>query len=965
MKRKKLVKSASVVALSAVLMCGTALSLTACGKNEYELSVFIFCSDTDAATNEQICDTWAKQYTEKLRAENVIDEDTEVTVNFTYQSASDTYTTYLNNHFTSGQAEDIFYMSPRYAKTWSVSKSDKRVLDLTKYMSETDAQNLTGIWSDAVAFYGYSTSDKYTQGEKLEYLTAEQAEAKGYTAGAGFYTVSGNVTDQTVGIYGLPKDYSNFAMAYNANYFSDQMKYWLTHNGPSTDRNVVAGYGAKKGTLTYTGGSGESGVITYACDGNVIVYNEDGTTTTQAVKKGDPANFINVGIPVNIKPYNFYRFSSYNEAFSNGDPIALATDAWAPEGYVVTMPGFPGDTFAIDSQTATDADAPYDTSTGYTVFTYAEFGALVWATTFFCNTFNYWDALKNNASLTNGTGGMVAENGTRYNVYGVGQYEGAPNPTLYTLPWLYGNDADFISEDSQNAVNPGVTTNTSDLDTVAKMQAAVAGQQAETRQKLSLDGTYRDVNVYYGMNSYNFLEMYGAMLEFGSTWNGNGENCGDEDDKADNSWASFRQGYNIMYGSGTWDAQARNESDLQNYCTFATMPSAVSEKYALYSHVKDAFYNQQSYAYVETKVEEGKSVVYYWNGSAVVGDNNNERITSNPNQDWTQDAAAADGSKYIKSYTAAEIAANQTIRQDKWGARMDSVGYAVNSSLEELAGTDKEWKLEAAVSLALALSVDETAQVTLSYGGAQLPNFVSQCEEFLYYNLPEAKYWTESGKTTANGAFNKMLTPEGFYDTGYWKWDETAKTWVKDAEGVAKAKKIWDEYYKIINEMNALANGVSTQTVKEFLTGKTITVDGETLPVSYDPQYENVQFKDFTKENYSYRAFAMKVLYMQTYTKADRDLQMRMQYGLNSARDSAMYTYNTTWILNLSTRTGSSLAYMNQVPITGGVINEKVLTVASGKLTNYQTAAVHCLQIASQVYQDLEDAKEAERRDGQ
>ncbi len=947
MKKTRLFKTASIVALSAV-MCGTALAATACGKksNDYELTVYIFCSAADYATNQQICNTWAAEYTQKLIASNTIPEDKKITVDLDYNVESNEYQKELSKHFQRGTDEDVFYLSPRYINTWAASG---RVLDISKYM--TQQNRLGDLWPDAVGFYGWSDSADYMQGERISYN-------ENGANGAGLYTDSG----VQVGLYGLPKDYSNFAMAYNGKYFSDQMKEYLQTYGPSTVRNVKGAYG-RSAALTYTGGSADSDVITYAVDVEAGQAHDG-----KAHSAGEPAAFVNIGIPVNIKPYNFYRFTSYAQAYDSGDPIALATNEWAPDGYVVTIPGFPGDTFDLTSDTGTDENAPYVTSRGHTTLTYAEFGALTWATTFFCNTFDWWNADGDN-NVLNGTGGLVDEAGTNMNIYGCGQYEGDPAPTLYPLPWLYSNESDFIDETSKTATNPGVSkksgdyegvnfkyTDPAELKSITEMLNLLCGQESETRDKISLNGENRSVDVYYGVNSYNFIEMYGAFLEYASTWNGNSENCGDQDDKADNSWAAFRAGYNIFYGSGTWDAQARNDSDLAKYCTFCTMPSPVAEKYALYSHVKGAFYTEQTYAWQAQEVKDGKTVQKYWDGVDEVYDNDNNRIKNvDKVSGWDGDV-----DEYCKVFTEEEIIANQTVRQDKWGARMDSVGYSVNGKLEERKGTDTEWKMYAAVSLAEALSINEDAQVTLSYGGAQLPNFVSQCSDFLYYNVPDAAYWSKAGKTYDQGAFSKMLTPEGFADTGYWDVDANGNYTVNE-ENAKKAKQIWDYYYGVVQELNTAAGKAdknSTTTVKEFLADKK-DYDG-TGSIRYDHQYDDLMLKDFSTD-LSYRACAMKILYMQTYTLSDRDLQLRMQYGLNSARDSAMYTYSTTWLSDISTRGGSSLAYMKSMPLKEDI--SKLVATVANQTNTYMTAAVHCLRQSYQVAEHLAEAQYDEERD--
>ncbi len=860
MKKRRILRNASLVALSTVMLAGAAAAFAGCsGGSSDELSVFIFCSATDAETNQKICNDWAKKYSEEIGKD--------IKIKFNYKASTTEYTRELDNEFTSGNAPDVFYMSPKYVRLW---KNLGRVLDISPYINASDKDKMNGIWQNALSFYGYTDAAGYNRGDRISYKTTSDG-----VSADGFYTED----NKQVGLYGLPKDYSSFSMAYNGKFLSDTMKKRLTTAKANDTRSVKGAYG-NTANLTFTG-AGNDDVVTYAVSGT---YTNPYTNESVTVTKGQPAALINIGVPVTYKPYNFYRFKNIEDARKGGDPIVLATDEWAPDGYTVTIPGFPGETFEISDTdvAAKDANAPYDTDMGHVVLTYAEFGALTWALTYYCNTFD-WDAAAD-ADTTKGTGGITLKTGP-INIYGCGQYEGDPGPTLYMLPWLAGNDADFISEDSTKAVNAGVTTDVSGLDTVAKMRAEVAKSQTETRKKLRLNGQYEDVAVQYGVNSERFIETYGAFLEFASTWNGNSENCGDDNSKNDNSWASFRAGNNIFYGGSSWDASTRNESDRE-LCDFHQFPMPVSEQYALYSEVKDAYYDVKEY-----------------------------------------------GTKPGAPYTADQIKANQITRQDKWAARMDSVGYAVYAGLSEKADTDEEWKIAGAVSLVQELCVNEDAQLTLTYAGAQLPNFKQQAVEMLNYQSDEYK---------TDGAFKNMITPEG-------------SATVTGAEG----KALWDYYYGLVCEMDALAQSGSTQTVAEFMEGKKEPGGAD---AKYDPQYADTTFNNFTGE-ISKKAFAMKILYMTTFTKADRDLNMRMQYGVNGVRDSAMYTYNNNWILNITTRGGTSLAYIKQAPITGTTIDKLVLREASKALDKYQTAAVLCLKVAGQVETQLAAAIAAEQRE--
>ena len=67
--KKKLLRNASLVALSAVMVCGTAFGLAGCNnKNTNTISISMFCGVDDRAINEAACNTWAEQYTQELIA---------------------------------------------------------------------------------------------------------------------------------------------------------------------------------------------------------------------------------------------------------------------------------------------------------------------------------------------------------------------------------------------------------------------------------------------------------------------------------------------------------------------------------------------------------------------------------------------------------------------------------------------------------------------------------------------------------------------------------------------------------------------------------------------------------------------------------------------------------------------------------------------------------------------------------
>ena len=971
MNKRKLVRNVSLVALSAVMLCGSAAALAGCKPDTtYELSVNIFCNDTDAATNRKICETWAENYTEELHEAGKLDEDKKVTVKFSYNADTTRYFDALDRAFSSTTgAADIMYLSPKYVKAWV---QQNRVMDISEFIT-TDEQiaNVNGIWSSSLGLYGYKKGETdYQMGQSLKYLKAGEAFTEGGTAvtAPGFYNAKG----EKVELYGLPKDYSNFTLGYNAKFFTDDIREQLT-TMKATQARTVKGARGNTSKLTFKGGDAEKDVITY----EVNLTNYDNPFTPQVenitAKIGDPAPIIFPGVPIRYKPYNFYRFANYNDAIQGGDPVALSVEAYSEDGagYVVTIPGFPGDTFDLTEyldEDERDANAIYDNTIGHITYTYQEFGAFTWAICYYYNTFN-WNcknadgvatgAWSKEATLS-GMGGIQLESGTMSNVYGNGQYEGSPNPTLYLLPWLYSNHADFINQSSTRAISgtEGKATAASTLTTIQKMKDEYAAQttaaKAEKREKMHLDGSVAQEDYWYGSNTQNFIDAYAAFLEYASTWNGLDGNCGDEDStKSDNGWTYFRGGAEIFYGAGTWDSATRNESDYADgyagRCDFHLMPQAVNETNALYSTVKDGFYEGQAY--------------YDTNNDGVA-----EKHAINSNEDLTKRPAAA--------FTEEQLYKNQINRQDQWGARMDSVGFAANASLLKTKGTDAEWKIAGAASLIMALSVDEDAQVTLTYSGAQIPNFTKQCEDFLNYQ-PTKVVGGEVVKNekyvAANDTFSKMITPEGRVDV----------------TNLTEAKNLWNAYYKIVCALDEGARdignfkGNTNKTVNEFLTsldlfgkgaGKVSWKDKDgndkEETIVHDPQYDSVKLGDFTGE-ISKRAYAMKILYMTPFNYSDRDINIRMQYGLNSARDSATYTYNTNWIVLISMRDGSNMAYNFAKPVMqgdgktpGGTSDLKnlVQTIASEPVTTYQTPAAFCLNVAQSVQDALDEAIALEQR---
>ena len=93
----------------------------------------------------------------------------------------------------------------------------------------------------------------------------------------------------------------------------------------------------------------------------------------------------------------------------------------------------------------------------------------------------------------------------------------------------------------------------------------------------------------------------------------------------------------------------------------------------------------------------------------------------------------------------------------------------------------------------------------------------------------------------------------------------------------------------------------------------------------------------------------MKVLRMVNFDKADRDLNMRMAYGLNAARDQLMYTMDTSWITELTAESAANpthlLAYTNQKEITGTKDLKSLVATNPQDMQSksYWTPALNCI----------------------
>ena len=835
MKKRKLLRNVSLVALSAVLVGGTAMAFTACGGggNPDVLTIYIFCNDSDQAVNQSIADRAMEEFnrthadelngrTVRAEVENQVDQIE--------------YFKQLSSRFSNNNASDIVYVSPKYVTTYA---SQGKVLDLTPYLTGKQAgmtasavQNSSEIWPDALTLYA-----AYLEDGALSYTNAAEAVYDGTSQTWKDYQASENGT--AVGIYGLPKDYSSFSMGYNRNFFKDALKEAYTTTLATTGRNVTSWkyVSAKAQAAVQHTGSGMSDAVRYATSGT---YTNPYTGEEMEAKAGDPAPLINVGVPTTYKPFNFYKYPNFADAKKAGDPVALGVEAYTNgKGYTVTIPGFPNDDPMKVADTYQDKDAPYDTENAYITYTYAEYGALSWAISYYLTTFA-WDKTGDPNNSTNG-GKYLSGQQSYQNVYGGEQYESSEfGINGYLLPWLVSNDVTLISSDYTRVWNTTDEPETfGENDTVKQY----VGKDTETVEKLNLDGTTRNAEVQYGMDSENFIETYGAFQEIGSTWNANCGTAGDAASGADRGnntgWTYFTMGASLFYGAGTWDASTRNETNTDNFW-FGQMPVPVSEKLALYSEVRNGYYESQTYSNAPGAKKTGSAV---GDASSVTGD-------------YAQREKVSDG---LTIYDASAIAENQLKRQDKWGARMDSVGYAVNSAVLNYEG-DQAWKKEAAFLVLEYLTINPESQVSLTYAGSQMPNFVNQCEEFLKYQ--DAGF--------ENGAFKDMITPDG------------------DAAG----NDVWDAYYTIAEQMATAARGDSSQTVAQFMADK--TVNGQ--PAKYNEDYATTVLSTFSGDQTSLLSFSMRVLNMVNFSRQDRDLNMRMEYGLNSATDQLMYTQDTAWM---------------------------------------------------------------------
>lgn len=209
-------------------------------------------------------------------------------------SETDTYFETLNRQLPAGNAADIIYVSPSSVQRYV---RNGYVLDLSEYIDYSEYA-IDELWGDALGRYAYNSEDG-TIGETVEYI-----DGKFYQNGD---------TTREADIYALPKDYSSFSYAYNANYFSDALK--NAYETTVDTQGAVWKYGTTPaaGTLPSTSNGAE------------------------------PAAIIDIGTTVTYYPYNFYNYTSLAAAYAAGDPVAVASVTNG--GYDITLPGYPGDTY--------------------------------------------------------------------------------------------------------------------------------------------------------------------------------------------------------------------------------------------------------------------------------------------------------------------------------------------------------------------------------------------------------------------------------------------------------------------------------------------------------------------------------------------------------------------------------------------------------------------------------------------
>lgn len=302
---KRFLKKLSAVAIAAVMVVSLSIGLFAGCSKDYELSAFVFSSATDQVTNQTMIDAWAASYAEEHDLEPF-------EVNLTYESDTGNYFNRVSNLLSSGDLQDVFYVSPKQVRSYAVAGV---TLDLTDYV-DWEKYPVNDIYPDALKLYA---TDGETVGEEVT-----------YTDGA-FKTTDG----KEMGVYALPKDFSSFGLAYNKNFFTNALR------------------------EAYT---------TTPADG-VYYANADGTASSRE------ANFVNIGETVVYFPYNFFNYDSFDAALAANDPIAVMSNENGGYAVTILgWPGDTYDT-GIDDKPETNYDESIGyvtyTYSEYSAMTYA------------------------------------------------------------------------------------------------------------------------------------------------------------------------------------------------------------------------------------------------------------------------------------------------------------------------------------------------------------------------------------------------------------------------------------------------------------------------------------------------------------------------------------------------------------------------------------------------------------------
>lgn len=836
-------KKVIVTALATLMLCALCLgAFVGCGSANV-ITVNIFCATSDANTNQTLIDAWIKEYSEEHAEELEAAGVDELRVEFTYNGDSGDYYDALGNRIAAGAAADIIYVSPRNIKSYAVNDI---VLDLTNFVDWEKYGNGSSMWKGALSSFVYN-EETNTVGETV---TIKGNSTDGY--------IATNEKEEPVGIYAAPKDYSSFGLAYNKNFFTASLKDAYTNAGGKADLRPADG-------VFYWNGSDWAASDSY----------------------------IKIGVTMKYYPYNFYRYDTYEDALADEDPIAELAEM--VDGYEVTLPGWPGDTYQVTD--SMEQGSTFDTSLGYVTYTYAEYSAMTYAVCWFAqiadreidgtHTLMKWLNNKGYGYHTPLPG--TYDNSKRNTnqlinyVYGNDQYEGS----LYLAAWLLGNDTNYI--DSTYTSVDARETWVEDEENWRNSNWVPSGNYDSNGDGLIDTFVTED----YGINSENFVEAYAAFLAYGSDWNGNSFYSGSaESDSSRGGFDAMLAGRCIFYGVGTWDLQQFNNTTIDKL-NVGIMPTPVSEDYAIASKVKDYRYKAAYYSndYTDSSVYNASGEWEKTLAGAQNSDRGQVRVA-------LADAAVYDpydaGWEISDSSMSSAWKVLMDARQDEWYARMDTVGFALNADIL----SDPEWKQMAAADLCAYLAMGEDAQVALTYSGSQLSSLIDQCEDYVFYQ--------EEGYE--NGSFKDMITPDGivsangdntlsvssgelaiakdyYKDTTYFVSDYSEKLSGMFQDTTLEGEEVWFYAVAMANYIYGLrANGVTIQDFAETY---------QSLKRFVNPYYADFNTGEF--DAFGGRNAVYKCLNMVSVDYASRNLQVRMA-AQNGRSDTSTYTYSASWI---------------------------------------------------------------------